>query len=154
MKNKEEFKKGESLITFRGKEMKLSEGRSLLNKIMDGSETLELTKSERIEYEEFNAVRRRENERRKARGNNNPCKEIGEKDYIAFLLSIPVIINERYENEEYCRIKGHQKESVLSMDSRGKTLCYCRECGSMYERPMSKEENKSWDDIMHTPFNI
>jgi len=154
MKNKEEFKKGESLITFRGEEMKLSEGRSLLNKILDGSKTLELTKSERTGYEEFNAARRRENEKRKARGNNNLCNEISEKDYIAFLLSIPVIINEKYENEEDCRINGHKKESVLSMDSRGRALCYCGECKSMYERGLTQKEWKRWDDIMHTPFTI
>ena len=154
MKNKEEFKKRESLITFRGQQMKLSEGRNLLDKIMEGSITLELTKQERVEYEDFNASIKRDNQRRKKMGNKDLSEEISEKNYIAFLLSIPVTIKERFEKQEYCRINGHNVESVLSTDSSGKALCYCSSCGDMYDRNMTYEERKEFNKIAKTPMTI
>jgi hypothetical protein len=146
-------KKEEPKITFRGKEMKLSEGRSLLDKILDGRMTLELTKEERTEYESMNSSIRKGNERRNNIKGAIISKEFTETEYLSLLLS-SVPIMKMYEREEYCNKNGHSGESVLSTDSSGRAFCYCHSCQDMYDRPMTSKEASNFNKLMKTHMTI
>jgi hypothetical protein len=143
-----------SKIKFRDKEMSLQEAKTLLSKLKDGSINIELNKLEKIGYIQMNEATRRDNEKKKARGDKELYEEFTEKGYLELLLEIPISVTEHFEKIEACKKRGHLGEKVMSYDSSGKTLCFCKDCGDMYDRPMNLEEQKDFNELMQTPMTI
>jgi len=141
-------------IKFHGLEMNLLEAKLYLENIKSGNITLKLSEEERIRYNSMNEATRMENEKKKARGDNQLYKEFNEKEYLELLLSIPIVVKDHYNKIEACKKKGHLGEKVLGCDSLGKALCYCHKCGDMYDRPMNMEEQRDFNKLMKTPMTI
>lgn len=134
--------------------MKLSEAKTLLSKLKDGSVNIELNDLERIGYNQMNEGTRRDSIKKKARGDKELYEEFTEKGYLEFLLEIPISVIEHFNKIENCKREGHKGESVLSCDSSGKMLCYCHSCGDMYDRGMTSEESGNFNKLMKTPMAI
>jgi hypothetical protein len=154
-KNKNKvFEDKESIISFHGKDIKLSEAKTLLSKLKDGSINIELNELERIGYNQMNEGTRRDNAKKKARGDKELYEEFTEKGYLELLLEIPISVIEHFNKIEACKRKGHKGESVLSCDSSGKALCYCHTCEDMYDRRMTSKESMDFDKLIKTPMTI
>jgi uncharacterized Zn finger protein len=70
------------------------------------------------------------------------------------ILEFRINLREKFDKQDYCSKKGHLDERVLSSDSSGKSLCYCHNCGDMYDRRMTMKENRDFNKLMKTPMTI
>jgi hypothetical protein len=94
-------------IEFYGKRMSLPEAKMYLIELKEGSIKLELNDLDRIGYNKMNEATRRDNEKKKARGETGLYEEYTEKGYLELLLEIEIGAREGINKINYMEKHGY-----------------------------------------------
>jgi hypothetical protein len=124
-----------SKITFRGEKIEFSKAKTLLNKLKEGTIVLDLTEEERENYNSIKDI----------------LKGLTEKNYHAFILSIPIATKEYFDKVEACEKKSHPGERILLYSVDG-AFCRCDECGEPYTRPLTEKEARDLNEAWTSPY--
>ncbi len=75
-----------------------------------------------------------------------------ERDYLIHQKRKEVRLKKGILAQYTCEKKGHVEGKIANCN--GIVYVNCKRCRTSYHRNMNSKEQKSWDDLMNTPFNI
>ncbi len=113
------------------------------------SSSIELTATQREQYENLNkAIKENKKNERKI---FKPYKD--EKDYLVVQLNISKNFKESSLIRLTCEEKGHISKGGIIVNGTY-ISAYCKRCGMLYQRSLSKEERRDYNESMNTPMSI
>lgn len=145
----------ESKINFYGNNMKLSEAKTYLERLKAGEVIIELDEKGKMECVSFMNAMKKSDEKR---GGKEYFNDYNEMEYVSMILEMRINLQEKFDKDKYCERHGHEevKDSAHIEEGMGKTRAwaFCSRCGQMYDRYLTQEEIKKWNELLRTPFNI
>ena len=130
-------------IEFRGKEISELEAKNTILFLEKGLAKPNLRRKEKTEYSYFEKIR------------DHSFLKIpkSEEEFLINGLEVQINVGEFVAKLEYCEKNGHEEESSHIASGLGGTRVYatCKNCKMMYERNLTSDEWKGFDDLMRTP---